>query len=344
MSDPFLTQRNASILWEVIADDNLVKTLNQNEVAWLQKTFKSILPNFHQGRRGMALVEENKQFINAMFEIINRNFGQGPPVKKPVTNEDFFNQRKDNFDRDLKARQEEFSNSMKQQAPEEPDFRDKLDDGPIENLEMEMKKMMTQRNYEIQNLQTGSAADASSWLQSQETSVKKDKLPVPTTTPKIPSNNSAFSSRTKTIKIGEEIDNVKNKIINLEEEKSVKWADEEDDNKREEELFLSKLKMKAPEKKENLSMLQSELPLTQANLVELKAEIKNLHGKLDHIIHLLSSPFPSASGPVGPLPSDWSSVPVLAEAPPKPFPSPYFEERPPLGPPPAPLSLSDLRK
>jgi hypothetical protein len=64
-------------------------------------------------------------------------------------------------------------------VPEKPDFGDKLDE-PITELELEIKKVMAQRNYDIEQINRNNKEivinNNTNWLKSQETSVKNEKI------------------------------------------------------------------------------------------------------------------------------------------------------------------------
>jgi hypothetical protein len=302
----FLSKQNVDVLWDVITDDEVVKTFNPQQMQNLQQFFNRHLRGFNQMYSTKNIIEVNKLYVNYVFQFIYKQAEPKPiqEIQQLVTSQDIQNKRKEDFNKNLKEKQEEFTQSMSSHVPPEVDFRDKLDDEPIKDLELEMKKMMSQRNYEIQNIYSETNPNAqSSWLQAQETSVKKDRLQKPLAASTAPSAGSKAQDPAgplKTIKIGEELNGVKNKVIELAsplestpldflpnepapfgsepfQKKSISWADQDSNSSSsiEELNFLSKLKTK---------------PIVpRSELDEVKAEIVTLHQKLDTILALLQS-------------------------------------------------------
>jgi len=100
-------------------------------------------------------------------------------VKESITFEEIQNDRKTFFEKELNKKQEEFTNAMSLPVPPVPNFSDNLDE-PISEIELEIKRIQEQRNYDIEminntNKNTKIAVDEN-WLQPQETSIKNEKL------------------------------------------------------------------------------------------------------------------------------------------------------------------------
>lgn len=125
----------------------------------------------------------------------------------PITYEEIHNERLSKFEKDLNKRQEEFSNAMALPLPPVPNFNDKLDQ-PMSEIELEIKRIQEQRNYDIEiinkNYNSGSNFTNSTWLASQETSIKTEKL-------NLNSLNSAIKN---------------NNVINDVNEKHISWSKE----------------------------------------------------------------------------------------------------------------------
>lgn len=260
MSNYFLKKDNVQILWDVLADNEVLRSKPRAELVEINRFFNSNLTNFYQANKGINnLVELNKNYVSFVMHHVQQSQQQAPAL---VTAQDIQNNRKNEFERNLKERQDAFNNSFANAVPEQPDFSDKKDK-PIENLEMEMKRYVSQRNYEIQNIAQPQLGQSNNWLQSQQTSVKSEKLQNEFKTIKIDSSSS--------------LDTL-NEVIDLEalpspnlNKKQIRWA-ENLTNEQEEMSFLSKLKP---------------LPTQNNEITDLKDEMRILNQKMDKIIEIL---------------------------------------------------------
>ena len=170
-------------------------------------------------------------------------------------------------------------------VPPTPDFSDKKDE-PLSEIEVEVKRYMAQRNYDVEQLSkslnnNNDSQQASSWLKPQETSLKADKMPMHL--PQLDKNPIKYIKIDNETNISKNV--IQNDMIDLTtKKKTISWAtnlenekEGEKDEKEEQTTFdiFSKLKMiQSPNKKDEIG--------------ELKEEIKILHEKLDTILNLLS--------------------------------------------------------
>lgn len=192
----FLTNTNVSLIWEVIMDD-VLKNKPQEVIIKINNIFNSNLKGFfdNEKHKSRNVMELNKKYISLIMNYIDSNFSQKqqqqhqqqqPQFKKElITHDDLQSDRMSQFDNKLNTIKQDFLNAMALPVPEKPDFSDKLDT-PLTELELEIKKVMAQRNYDIEqinrnNLDINSNSNANTnWLKSQETSVKNEKLnPLP---------------------------------------------------------------------------------------------------------------------------------------------------------------------
>lgn len=291
----FLKRENLQVLWDVITEDDFVRGRPRQELQRINKMFNDNVERFHQQNKNKTnLVELNKNFISLMMRTIDQMQQQ----KVLYTSEEIANEKKNKFDVQLKERQDAFHDSMTQHVPTEPNFKDPHD-GPITNLDVEMKKLMAMRNYEVQSY---SGNDPSNWLQPVETSVKAEKLSRQPTSLQNPSQGR------NTIHIGSELNEDKNEVIDLETfpKKSVAWSEDLESIT---PNFFSKLKKTLPQPLEVKTdggekitfELKEDVPeevsLKDSEHDELKREINNLHKKLDLILNHLSRQSPTPSTP-----------------------------------------------
>jgi len=174
----FLSKENIQVLWDVLIEDPIVKNFcsSREKIIELTKIYESNLKGFYDIERKNCnnLIEINKKYIlliinylNSQILISNSNsktISNSQPqnqqqtfkkitihdeIKQPITYEDIQNVRKSQFEKDLYNRQQEFTSAMSNQVPPVPDFSDKIDE-PISEIEMEIKRIQEQRNYDIE--------------------------------------------------------------------------------------------------------------------------------------------------------------------------------------------------
>lgn len=189
----FLTKQNVSLIWEVIMDD-VLKNKPQEVIIKTNNIFNSNLKGFfdNEKQKSRNVMELNKKYISLIINYIDSNFPQKQHQqqqhqhknleKELITHDDLQSDRMSQFDKKLNTIKQDFSNAMSLPVPEKPDFSDKLDE-PLTELELEIKKVMAQRNYDIEQINRNNQEDINSntnintnWLKPQETSVKNEKI------------------------------------------------------------------------------------------------------------------------------------------------------------------------
>lgn len=170
----FLSKDNIQMLWDVLIEEPIVKQFcNCHErIIELTKIYETNLKGFYdiERKNHNNLIELNKKYIILIINYLNNQLITAPKIihestpqvqqfkkititneqiKQPITYEEIQNERKTQFEKDLYSRQQEFSNAMTQEVPPMPDFSDKMDE-PISEIELEIKKIKEQRNYDIE--------------------------------------------------------------------------------------------------------------------------------------------------------------------------------------------------
>ena len=329
----FLNNENVKVLWDVVIDEDIIKRQSREFHENILKLFRNNLKGFYdvESQKTTNLVDMNKKYILLILNHANKQIAQNVkpeyrkikildelPQKKVnelITYEEIQNDKRSQFEKDLNRRQEEFTNSMALSVPPVPKFTDdKLDEGPISEIEKAIKDLTSQRNYDVEQISKNNNNNLNSntdnWLKSQETSVKNDKM-----NPQLSNingnnvNNSinVNNSRLKYIKIDN--DNLENQIISLEREKqmspkkNVTWdltnevrenevmlKMEEiinDDNEEDDDTNIFKLLKRVPIVKSETSV-KSET--TNDNKIAiLQNDVKLLNNKLDLILELLKN-------------------------------------------------------
>lgn len=173
----FLNIENINLLWEVLLEEPFIKKYfdtpnNYNE---FKSTFESNLKSFYEIEKnnGNNLIELNKKFIllmmNWVFNQSNKNIPEikentrkitihngddqsilnDTRIKELITQEEIKNERVSQFEKELSIKQSEFTNIIQKSVPPTPNFSDKLDE-PIYEIDLEIKKIQEQRNYDIE--------------------------------------------------------------------------------------------------------------------------------------------------------------------------------------------------
>jgi hypothetical protein len=298
----FLEKENLELLWEVLIDEPLIKQLCDSVIKFktLIHIFQSNLNEFFMAEKNNCnnLIELNKKYIlliiNYVIKTNNNNqpvipsqnqyttnqykkikIHQDEPVKQSITFEDIQNDRLNFFEKELNKKQEEFTNAMTLPVPPVPNFTDKLDE-PMSEIELEIKRIQEQRNYDIEminntNKNINTSSDQN-WLKAQETSIKNEKL--------VKINNIVAAQNNGT--------NINNNSNN---NKHITWEDEmqpvqesmyEKKEESEETNIFGKLK-KITSSNNNNTLV----PNYQLQIDDLKKEISSLSEKLDIILQKL---------------------------------------------------------
>ena len=275
---PFLTNENMKLLWDVLMENELFQNKSKDFLIKINYLVNQNIHSFFEQEKTKSqnLMDLNKKFITLLLNHIQKivlTEEAKSVVVKPnlVTSEDIQNHRQTQFERELISKPQEFTNAMTLPVPPTPTFQDKRDE-PLSELELEIKRTMAQRNYDIEQIQNNihQIQVDPSWLTGQETSIKKEKLNYPgKVEPK-------KENPIKYIKIeNKEIDNslLKKEIVDLNvTQKHITWDDEREDEKNKEDSLESQLFLKL-----------KKLP-PQPNLTE---RMEKMEGKLEKIEQML---------------------------------------------------------
>ena len=214
----FLERENIQLMWDVLIDETMIKKIctSQNKVNELVSIFENNLKAFYSREKPSckSLVDLNKKYILLLINYVmklqtqpsqvNHPPAPTPPnfkkikihddsdtVQQQITYEDIHNERMSKFEKELNKKQEEFTSAMSLPVPPVPNFNDNRDE-PISEIELEIKKIQEQRNYDIEMISksynvannadnnvspvTTNSSNNVNWLTSQETSIKNEKL------------------------------------------------------------------------------------------------------------------------------------------------------------------------
>jgi SHS2 domain-containing protein len=182
------------------------------------------------------------------------------PVKQLITFEDIQNDRVSLFEKELNKKQEEFTNAMSIPTPPVPNFSDTLDQ-PLSEIELEIKRIQEQRNYDIEMInntnKNNNASINENWLKPLETSIKNEKL----------------------MKINSIINSANNT-------KHISWEDEQQQYQQEETNIFNKLKKIT---NNDMDFENNNNNNHQLQIDEIKKEIFALNQKMDLILQKLDT-------------------------------------------------------
>jgi len=196
----FLTKSNVQLLWEVLMDEDILRSKPPQFIQHIMKHFNNHLIPFYENEKKNTeptiqnLVFYNKKYISFMIDTIKKledlfhmqnekqkqkqNFDQNK--KQLITYEEIQEERKSKFVSDLNKKQEEFQRAVAIPVPPTPQFTDPFEEEkpPISELEKRIKQTIAERNFDLENRNYGSndTKKTGQWLNSQETSVKNDKI------------------------------------------------------------------------------------------------------------------------------------------------------------------------
>lgn len=197
----FLTNENMKLLWDVLMDNEIFQNKPREFLLKINTLFNENISDFYEKEKTnfSSLLELNKKFISLFIRYIQQ-INSKPEIKTNkssntfITHQEIQANRINEFEKNLNLVKQDFTNAMALPVPPTPEFKDKIEE-PMTELELEIKKTMAQRNYDIEvihnNIQTLSnefTTNSSNWLKGQETSIKKEKLSftekkIPTPTP-----------------------------------------------------------------------------------------------------------------------------------------------------------------
>ena len=174
----FNSNANLQILWDIIVEDDLLKTMNKSQ---LNEIFNHSASSFYEKERNIqqSLVSLNKKFITQFIRSINepKEPKELKESKQSVTFEELQMERKTHFEKDLAKKQNEFINAMNVPVPEAPNFSDNKKDEPIGEMASILAQTIAQRNYDIDQLHNNvNKGEVEKWIKGENTSTKYIKI------------------------------------------------------------------------------------------------------------------------------------------------------------------------
>ena len=302
MAVTFLNNNNLQLIWELLVEEALIQHKRPELQMNILNVFNNNVNSFYESEKNKTdgLMSMNKKYIISMITYINNIEGDETLKKNTITNsiknnndrqyktapdlitiEEVHNDRKVKFEQDLNRHQSDFANAITQNVPNVPDFKIKLEEEPIKEMEKIIKEMTAQRNYDIEQINKGNNIRASAtnntWLDTKMgKSIKSEAIN------KTTQDNIITKPGTKYIKIDNndiELSDAKLNAINL----SFYANDLIEPN--EGEIF--KKITTTPDHANELINAQCLITTLDAKVNSLSEELKTVNDKLDKLCNIL---------------------------------------------------------
>jgi hypothetical protein len=273
----FLTEQNVSMLLEIILDEDFMQVQSSDVIDATKFVFYNNIRGFYENEKANVpdLVELNKQYIMLILRHVKSDLiNKPPPVntsKQRVTFEEIQKDKRSQFERDLNARQSEFTSAMTLPVPPVPKFSDAAQDEPLSEMELVIKQMTEQRKYDVE--QIANSFTGNTLAPPEETSINNEKFRRPIINPGM-QPQSQQNPGVRYIKI-------ENSEAKLDDAAIVDLTKKEDDSSLFERNIFSKLKK--VDDSAVLSNLQNEVK-------ELGAKVETINRDISKILDLLSNP------------------------------------------------------
>jgi len=157
----FNSKDNISLLWELIIENDQIKYVIQDtsNKRKMYEYYINTLNNFNiSSINTNNLLEINKSFISHFMRSLKKHIpskkiniskAEATDVSlknKVITIEELHNKRLDEFELNVKKKQEEFNEINKVNIPEQPNFSEKIDEPITEKMEDLVSKVIADRN------------------------------------------------------------------------------------------------------------------------------------------------------------------------------------------------------
>ena len=224
----FTSRTNVEMLWDVLLDELNIRTKPSTFISHIQTVFNSnINPFLHSistKSTPLHLMDINKQFLKQVVIAVHKLFptlSQEQNFKKiNITNEDvveaykiedIHTERQNQFEKQLKQKQNELESYMTLTKPQAVSFADAASDNKIVEMDSLVAEKLAQRDSELEllyknNLKTDDGTN--NWLTPQETSKKANNI---------------------TLNINPNVNNSPKKVT---------WLDEDEDDESSHSIFL----------------------------------------------------------------------------------------------------------
>ena len=157
VSIEFNSNNNKSVLWEMLVENN--EFMGLNDVEQVKDLFENTITITDGNHATNNILEKNKIFLKDFIRMLSnmrkRSISNiAPNVGPNVTRADIQQARNNQFESNLKNRQEEFTDLITQKKPTEIDFSDKdkdINNGNVNDIFMSIEE---KRKKELESITT----------------------------------------------------------------------------------------------------------------------------------------------------------------------------------------------
>jgi hypothetical protein len=162
----YVTPENQKLLWSVLHKNPLIaQVFSANQIHQKELWFKTIIENFFNQYRFKTLSKRdlqqlNQDTLNYMIQQLREHLSKSQPAKQNISvpsSQNLMidtppipqNNRQDLFNNQFQQRQKDYEQMSEKKAPDTIDFRDKVDDEPISNMDELIRTHMQMRENEL---------------------------------------------------------------------------------------------------------------------------------------------------------------------------------------------------
>ena len=157
VSIEFNSNNNKSVLWEMLVENN--EFMGLNDVEQVKDLFENTITITDGNHATNNILEKNKIFLKDFIRMLSNmrkrsTSNVAPNVGPNVTRADIQQARNNQFESNLKNRQEEFTDLITQKKPTEIDFSDKdkdINNGNVNDIFMSIEE---KRKKELESITT----------------------------------------------------------------------------------------------------------------------------------------------------------------------------------------------
>lgn len=272
------------MLLEIIMDDDFMQVQPPDVIDATKFVFYNNIRGFYENENSNAhdLIDLNKQYIMLILRHVKSDLiKKAPSIEKKqpqqrVTFEEIQNDKRSQFERDLNARQSEFTSAMTPPVPPVPKFSDNAQDESAVEMELAIKQMTEQRKYDVE--QIANSFTGQTLVPPQETSINNEKFRRPIV--KQTNQPTPQQLQSPQRNPGLRYIKIENAEAQLDDSAIVDLTKRDDDASFERNIFS---KLKKVDDSTLLSNLQNEVK-------ELGSKVDAINSDIGKILDLLSNP------------------------------------------------------
>jgi len=167
MSEIFKNSKNKATLWNILYEQGVFQNLDQHDHQQVKNMFDEIINNFVPSASS-TLVNSNKEILSIVINKIikysaqkstptalippaatpNTNNGPDIPMLNMITAKDITNERLRAFEHGVQLKEQEMQSIMKLKKPEDINFKDDVEDAPME-MDKSLQSMIERRRTDF---------------------------------------------------------------------------------------------------------------------------------------------------------------------------------------------------